>query len=226
MTLPCSQHGVGRGGEGGRDTLERVRNRPESVVGKVGRLQNRNPRVGSATCADPPSLCAGWGRRITLRSSSSRFQFRSSRRNTGTEEPTLYVQVWSLPAGNLGTGAEGAPRTLLSSRSGSPRGKSRRGGGQGASDPLRSRSGSPMVNSGAAGPSGAPQAPIQESLSGKLGRGGGGPFSAPRGSRSGSSRAKKQRGPSESSGTPRDPPPPARKQRDPGLRPRSVTLTG
>lgn len=40
--------------------------RPKSRTREVGRRQNRNPSSGRATCADPPSLCAGWGCRGTL----------------------------------------------------------------------------------------------------------------------------------------------------------------
>lgn len=104
---------------------------PESLVGEVGLLQNWNPRVGPATCADPPSLCAGWGGRETLK----------------VLVPVLQEKHW-----------HGGAQDRADSRLEPPIGKSRHRGRPGASDPPGSRSGSPMVNSSAtaAGPSKVP----------------------------------------------------------------------
>lgn len=96
---------------GGRDRGERRRRCLESRVEEVGGRQKRNPRAGPATCADPPSLCAGWGRR-------------------GTRQDPV-----PGPPGETRAGDRGAPQILRGPLRDHPCGKPRHRVRQGARDP-------------------------------------------------------------------------------------------
>lgn len=126
------------------DRGERGRRRPKFRMGEVGRPQNRNPRDEPATCADPPSLCAGWGCR-------------------GAPDPPCSCS--GFPNGKPKHGDREGVRGPLSSplRRRSPSRKPRCGGVQGATDPPVSRSGSPggkFRRSGGGDPLWNPWAPV------------------------------------------------------------------
>lgn len=99
---------------------------PRVSDGRSWAAAELEPPVGPATCADPPSLCADWGRRETLQ-----------------------VLVPVLQDKHRHGGARGT-QDRTDSHLESPSGKSRHGGRRGAPDPPGSRSGYSMVNSGTA----------------------------------------------------------------------------
>lgn len=127
---------------GGRDRGERRRRCLESRVEEVGGRQKRNPRAGPATCADPPSLCAGWGRRGTRQDPVPGPPGETGQGTAGRPRSSG-VPFGTTLAGNLGTGRDRAPGTPELPFRGSPREKPKRGGRQGAPDPPGFHSGSP-----------------------------------------------------------------------------------
>lgn len=84
---------------------------PRVSDGRSWAAAELEPPVGPATCADPPSFCADWGRHETLQVLVPVLQEKHRQGAPGARR-TVQILNWSLLAGNPGTEVDGEPQTL------------------------------------------------------------------------------------------------------------------